>query len=128
LPLRQHAADEEAGWTVEHAARERNVQLGRIVELRGAVHAVTDGQSSHTKAQAGHEDGVLRALLHFRGEMSEDLRQHIGTRLARLKAEFLPALKAVPLQCNTRGANQLKPTPSHPRACECGLTHAGDCW
>jgi hypothetical protein len=120
--------DEEAGWTVEHAARARNVQPGRIVELRGAVHAVADGQLSRTKAQAGHEDGVLRALLHLRGNMSEDLRQHIGTRLGRLKAEFLPDLKAVPLQCNTRGANQPKPAPSHERPCECGLTHAGDCW
>jgi ElaB/YqjD/DUF883 family membrane-anchored ribosome-binding protein/energy-coupling factor transporter ATP-binding protein EcfA2 len=98
--------DEEAGWTVEHAARERNVQPGRILELRRAVRAAADGQFSRTKSQAGHEDGVLRALLHFRGEMSEGLRQHIDSRLARLRAEFLPDLKAVPLQCNTRGANR----------------------
>jgi hypothetical protein len=32
---------------------------------------------------------VLRALLHFRGEMSDGLRQHIDTGLARLKAQFL---------------------------------------
>jgi hypothetical protein len=120
--------DEEAGWTVEHTARERNVQPGRIVELRGAVHAVADGHLSRTKAQAGHEDGVLRALLHFRGEMSEELGRHISARLARIKAEFLPDLKATPLQCNTRGANQQKPSPSNEHACGCGLTHAGDCW
>ncbi len=34
--------DEEAGWTVERATRERNVQPGRIVELRHAVRAVVD--------------------------------------------------------------------------------------
>ena len=67
-------------------------------------------------------------LLHFRGEMSEGLRQHIDTRLARLKVEFLPDLKVVALQCNTRGANQPRPAPSRERACECGLTHAGECW
>jgi hypothetical protein len=120
--------DEEAGWTAEYAAGERNVQPGRIVELRGAVRAATDGQVSRTKAQAGHEDGVLRALLHFRGEMSEGLRRHIDTQLTRLKTEFLPDLKAVPLQCNTRGANQPRAAPSRERACECGLTHSGECW
>lgn len=87
-----------------------------------------DGEFSRNATQAGHEDGVLRALLHFRSEMSDGLRQYIDTRLAQLKAEFLPGLKAVPLQCNTRGANRLKPAPSRERACECGLTHAGDCW
>jgi hypothetical protein len=52
-----------------------------------------------------YEDGVLRALLHFRGEMSDGLRQHIDTGLARLKAQFLPHLKAVPLQCHSRGGS-----------------------
>jgi head-tail adaptor len=94
---------DEAGWTVEHAARERNVRTDRIVELRTAVRRVGNGEHSRTKAQAGHEDGVLRALLHFQNEMSAELRQHVDTRLAQLKAQFIPALKAVPLQCNTRG-------------------------
>lgn len=120
--------DAEAGWTAEYAAGERNVQPGRIVELRKAVRAVADADLSTTKAQAGHEDGVLRALLHFRGELPEGLRQHIDRRLAALKAEFLPDLKSVPLQCNTRGSNQPKHTLSRERACKCGLTHAGDSW
>ncbi len=94
--------DEEAGWSVERASRERNVQPSRIVELRRAVNAVADGEPSRTKAQAGHEDGVLRALLHFRGGMSEGLRQHIDTRLAKLRAEFIPGLTATPLQCTHR--------------------------
>lgn len=120
--------DEEAGWSVEHAASERDVQARRIMELRTAVRRARNGEFSRNATQAGHEDGVLRAALHFRSEMSDGLRQHIDTRLARLKAEFLPELKAVPLQCNTRGSNHPKPTPSRERACECGLTHAGDCW
>jgi hypothetical protein len=120
--------DEEAGWSVEHAARERDVQTSRIVELRTAVHRARDGEVSRNPTQAGHEDGVLRALLHFRSEMSDGLRRYIDTRLARLQAEFLPDLTAVPLQCNTRGANHPNRAPSRERACECGLTHAGDCW
>ena len=82
--------DEDAGWSVDRAGRERNVQSSRIVELREAVRRVADGDFSRTKAQAGHEDGVLRAMLHFRGQMSEGLRQHVDTRLARLKAQFIP--------------------------------------
>jgi|RhiMethySRZTD1v2_1073278.scaffolds.fasta_scaffold883483_2 hypothetical protein len=120
--------DEEAGWTAEYAAGERNVQPDRIVELREAVRAVVDGEFSRTKAQAGHEDGVRRALLHFRGEMSKGLRQCVDTRLARLKAEFIPDLKVTPLQCTHRGANRPKPAPSRERECECGYTHAGECW
>ena len=121
--------DNEAGLSVESAARERNVRTDRIVALRAAVARASAGEPSRTKAHAGHEDGILRALLHFRGEMSEDLRQHIDTRLARLKAEFLPDLKAVPLQCKVRGAKKpVRLAPSRERACDCGYTHAGECW
>jgi head-tail adaptor len=120
--------DEEAGWSVERAARERNVKTDRIVELRASVRRACNGEHSRTRAQAGHEDGVLRALLHFRSEMSGELRQHVDTRLTRLKAEFIPDLKAVPLQCNSRGANQPRLAPSRERSCECGYTHAGECW
>jgi hypothetical protein len=120
--------DEEAGWSVERAARERNVGTDRIIELRAAVRRVCNGERARTKAHAGHEDGVLRALLHFRGEMSQGLRQHIDTRLTRLRAEFIPELKAVPLQCNSRGDSQSRPVVSRERSCECGYTHAGECW
>lgn len=121
--------DDEAGWSVEQAAGERNVRTDRIVALRAAVRRAADGEHSRNKAQAGHEDGVLRALLHFRHEMSDELRQHIDTRLTRLKAEFIPNLKAVPLQCTTRGANRPKQVVvSREQSCSCGLTHAGECW
>jgi hypothetical protein len=97
--------DAESGLTVDEAADKRKVRADRIVALRAAVGRVGDGEHSRTRAQAGHEDGVLRALLHFRSEMSDGLRQHIDTGLARLKAQFLPHLKAVPLQCHTRGGS-----------------------
>lgn len=120
--------DQEAGWSVDRAAGERNVQPGRIVDLRRAVHRVLDGEPASTKSQAGHEDGLLRALLHFRGSMSECLRQYVDTQLSRLKAEFFPGLRAEPLKCNHRGTRQAKQTISHERRCECGYIHAGDCW
>jgi hypothetical protein len=44
--------DEENEWTVERAARERNVQPARIVELRAAVRRVVDGQVSTNKSQS----------------------------------------------------------------------------
>jgi len=61
-----------------------------------------DGEVSRNAPQARHEDSALRALLHFRSEMSDGLRRHIDTRLARLKAEFLPALKR--FRCNATPA------------------------
>lgn len=120
--------DEEVGWSVDRAAGERNIEPGRNVDLRRAVRRVLDGETASNKSQAGHEDGVFRALLHFRGSMSEGLRQYADTQLSRLKAEFLPNLKAEPLKCNHRGANQPKQAISQERRCECGYTHAGECW
>lgn len=66
--------DDEAGCSVEHVARERNVRTDRIGEIRAAVRRACNGEHSRTKAQAGHEDGILWALLHFRSEMSDGLR------------------------------------------------------
>ena len=96
--------DEEAGWTVEHAARERDeVRLDRIIGLRRAVRIVADGELSQTKVQAGHEDGVLRALLHFESEMSDGLRGYLYARLAQLQPEFGLTATLQPLRCVTRG-------------------------
>lgn len=119
--------DEEAGLSVDEAARDRNVRTDRIVALRAAVRRVADGEPSRNKAHAGHEDGVLRALLHFKSGMSAELIHHIDMRLAQLRAEFIPNLKAVPLQCRARGGGSYKNAVSRERACECGLTHAGEC-
>ena len=58
------------------------VKLDRIGDLRRAVHRVADGEHSRTKAEAGREDGVLRALLHFDAEMTQELRSHVYARLA----------------------------------------------
>lgn len=98
--------DEEEGLTAEQAARKRDeVRLERINMLREAVHMVIKGEHALNKTQAGHEDGVLRALLHFQEEMSGELHQHILTRLATLQADFdLPRTRA-PLRCVTRGAD-----------------------
>lgn len=122
--------DEESGRSVLQSARDRNVRVDRIVALRAAVHRAADGQPSVSKAQAGHEDGVLRALLRFRHEMSDGLSQHIDTGLARLKAQFIPDLKPTPLQCGYRRADNRRPAPAVVRevSCSCGLTHAGECW
>lgn len=65
------------GGLVVQAARERDeVRLDRIISLRRAVRMVADAESSQDKTQAGHEDGVLRALLQFESEMSDGLRSH----------------------------------------------------
>ena len=98
--------DEEEGLTADQAANKRDqVRTDRIVELRRAVHMVADGEHSINKKQAGHEDGVLRALLHFRGVMSDGLRQYIAARLAQLQPQFGLTKTQAPLLCRTRGAN-----------------------
>ena len=97
--------DEEAGLTnVEAAAKRDEVKLDRIGDLRHAVQKVADAEPSRTKAEAGHEDGVLRALLHFESEMSPELRQHVLTRLAAVQSEFGLRETTQPLRCVTRGA------------------------
>jgi hypothetical protein len=97
--------DEEAGLTVEDAARERDeVRLDRIVDLRRAVRMVADGDCSRTKAQAGHEDGVLRALLHLEAKMSDGLRRHVYARLSQLQPEFGLRETTQPLRCVSSGA------------------------
>lgn len=98
--------DEEEGLSVAEAATKRDqVRTDRIVDLRRAVHMVADGEHSVSKKQASHEDGVLRALLHFQGGMSSGLRQHILARLALLQPQFGLTKTQAPLRCITRGAN-----------------------
>ena len=98
--------DEEEGLSVEEAAFNRDqVLTSRIVQLRRAVNMVADGEPSVNKTQGGHEDGVLRALLHFQGQMSGELRQHIFARLANVQSQFGLKRTTDPLGCVTRGAN-----------------------
>ncbi|WP_131722282.1 hypothetical protein [Mycolicibacterium chubuense] len=97
--------DEEEGLSIEDAARRRDeVRLDRIIDLRRAVHMVALGEHSQNKAQAGHEDGVLRALLHYEGRMSVGLRRHIHARLAEIQPKFGLRETTQPLRCVTRGA------------------------
>ncbi|WP_133258922.1 type II toxin-antitoxin system Phd/YefM family antitoxin [Mycolicibacter senuensis] len=97
--------DKEAGLSIAEAAAKRDeVTLDRIEDLRHAVHQVADAEPSRTKTEAGHEDGVLRALLHFESEMSPELRQHVYARLTAVQAEFGLRETTQPLRCVTRGA------------------------
>lgn len=97
--------DEEDGLSIEDAARKRDeVRLDRTIDLRRAVHMVALGEHSQSKAQAGHEDGVLRALLHLEGQMSMELRRYICARLAEVQSEFGLRETTQPLRCVTRGA------------------------
>ncbi|OBK19387.1 hypothetical protein A5636_18515 [Mycobacterium asiaticum] len=97
--------DEDAGLSIAAAAAKRDeVKLDRIVDLRRAVHQVAESIHSVTKKEAGHEDGVLRALLHFEPEMSRELREHIYGRLAATQQEFGLRETTQPLRCVTRGA------------------------
>ena len=98
--------DEEAALTVAEAARKRDdVEHDRIIALREAVSMVARGERSLNKTQAGHEDGVLRALMHFDGDMSVDLRRDIHARLAQLQPEFGLRETTAHLRCVTRGTN-----------------------
>ena len=98
--------DEEAGLSIDQAATKRDrVRTDRIVDLRKAVHMVADGDYSINKKQASHEEAVLRALLHFDGEMSRGLHQHIVSRLAEVQPQFGMQRTVAPLRCVTRGAN-----------------------
>lgn len=97
--------DEEARLSIVEAAAKRDeVKLNRIEDLRRAVHQVADAEPSRTKAEAGHEDGVLRALLHFESEMSPELRQHVYACLAAVQSKFGLRETTQPLRCVTRGA------------------------
>ena len=121
--------DEEAGLSVEKAARKRDgVQLDRIADLRRAVHMVADGEHSINATQAGHEDGVLRALLHFQGQMSGELRKHVLARLAQLQPQFGLPKSVEPLRCRTRGANARRTQKPKESCQECRTVHAGECW
>ncbi len=97
--------DEEEGLSVEEAAFKRDqVRTDRIIDLRRAVRMVADNEHSQMKKQGEHEEAVLRALLHFQGQMSSGLRQHILTRLAHLQPQFGLKKTTEPLRCVTRGA------------------------
>lgn len=106
--------DEEAGLSVNEAARKREqVRADRISDLRRAVQMVADGEHSLNKKWAGHEDAVLRALLHFEDEMSSDLRWYILSRLTVLQGEFDLPRTTAPLRCVTRGASARRTSSTH---------------
>lgn len=91
---------EEAGLTVEEAARELNVKPAQVNYCRRGVHNVLNGEFAATKTQSTYDEAVLRALLHFRGEMTEGLRQRVDARLNRLRTKFSLTTGAEPLRCS----------------------------
>ncbi|MDZ7882574.1 MAG: DUF3883 domain-containing protein [Mycobacterium sp.] len=105
--------DEDAGLSIAGAAAKRDgVKLDRIAELRRAVHQVADGAHSRTKKEAGNEDGVLRALLHFDAEMTPELRRYVYARLAAVQPEFGLRETTEKLACRTRGAQARRTRPA----------------
>ncbi|QZA09632.1 DUF3883 domain-containing protein [Mycolicibacter heraklionensis] len=115
---------DEAGWTVEDTANELDVQQQRVRACRRSVHRVIDGQFAANKTQADFDADALRALLHFRGEMSDGLREHINTRLNRLRTEHELDTGVEPLRCKYGFDSSSKsttpplrsPTPPEPAA------------
>ncbi|WP_198290994.1 hypothetical protein [Mycobacterium sp. 155] len=122
----------EDGLTVDQASELRDVGRDQVASCRRAVQRLLDGEFSANATQAGYDEAVHRALLHFRGEMSDGLRQHVDTQLARFKAEYLPDLKVEPLQCPYGSGVPAKAgagARSEPAVCpDCFTAHAGECW
>jgi len=93
---------------------------------------VLAGEFSANETQASYDEAVYRALLHFRGEMSDGLRQYLLAQLARSKAEWCPTSR-----WNHCGARTPAGAPAkagvgkvrEPQVCpDCHMAHAGDCW
>ncbi|ULP48048.1 hypothetical protein [Mycolicibacter virginiensis] len=123
--------EEEAGLTVEEAAEKRNIGAAQVRSCRRGVHNALGGEFTTSKAQARYDEAVYRALLHFRGEMTDGLRHHIDMQLRRFKAEYFPGLKMEPLDCDYASGIPLKANASQrrePDVCpECWQAHAGEC-
>ena len=124
--------EELDGLSVDEASDKRDVGRDQVASCRHAVHRVLAGEFSANETQASYDEAVYRALLHFRGEMSDGLRQYVLAQLARFKAEWLPDLKVEPLQCPYgAGARrrQAWASPGTTGVCpDCHMAHAGDSW
>ena len=120
--------DQEEGLSETEAALKRKVEPERIGKLRWDVHHVANGRRSNGQSQADDEQGVLRALLHFSAELSGGLRQHIDSRLARIKAEHWPNQLFEPLRCDGRSRRPAKPDKACNVCAQCHQEHAGECF
>ncbi|ORW12416.1 hypothetical protein AWC16_08425 [Mycolicibacter longobardus] len=124
--------EERDGLSVDEAAEKRDVGRDQVASCRRAVYRVLAGEFSANETQATYDEAVYRALLHFRGEMSDGLRQYVLGQLTRFKAEWLPDLKVEPLQCPYAVGSPAKAGAvkvREPHVCpDCHMAHAGDCW
>lgn len=90
---------EEAGLTVDEAARELGISRDQVSSCRRGVRRVLDDEFAANKTQASYDQAVLRSLMHFRDEMTNGLREHVDTRLAGLRTTFKLTTGVEPLRC-----------------------------
>lgn len=105
---------EEDGFTVDEAAAELGISSKQVRSCRRAIHRVLDGVVADNPSQAGYDEAIIRALKHFRGEMSPELRQYLDTRHAGLWTMFSLTTGVEPLRCKYGFDNASKSTaPPH---------------
>lgn len=101
---------QEAGFTVDEAARDLGIAESQVSNCRRGVQRVLDGVVAPNKSQASYDEAILRALKHFRDEMSPELRQHLDTRLSGLQALFNLTAGVEPLRCTYGFVSPATPT------------------
>ncbi|MBE5513767.1 Uncharacterised protein [Mycobacteroides abscessus subsp. abscessus] len=122
----------EDGLTVDEASVKRDVGRDQVASCRRAVNRVLDGTFSANETQASYDEAVFRALLHFRGEMSDGLSRYVLAQLARFKSDYFADLKPEPLRCPyatgapAKAGSSGRPEP--PVCPDCRMAHAGECW
>ena len=100
------------------------VTVDRIVEVRRIVQQTLDDQLA-TPSEAEMQAGLYRELLNYR--RSPELRQHVTTRLAQLRA-LDPSVKTTPLGDVRLGANDLRRPEKPEITCpDCYTVHNGEC-
>jgi hypothetical protein len=101
-PFGRTFREELDGLSVDQASEKGDVGRDQVASCRHTVHRVLAGEFSANATQASYDEAVYRALLHFRGEMSDGLRQYVLAQLAWYKAERLPDLNVAPNRCSAR--------------------------
>jgi hypothetical protein len=114
----------DAEMVAAAAADGEPVNLDRIAEVRRIVRLSLAGEIA-TPSEAEMQAGLYRELLNY--PRSDDLRQHIITRLTQLQ-QLDPSVKLTPLGNVRLGAND-QPRPGKPeqRCDKCFMVHNGEC-
>ena len=101
------------------------VNLDRIAEVRRIVRKTLDDERA-TASEAEMQAGLYRELLNY--PRSQELRQHVATRLTQLQA-LDPRVTLTPLGDVRLGANAAsRPERQGSKCTQCGLIHAGECF